>query len=151
MQMRNFGKIALASGIAMLASGCEYIPDFEDNSHPLTRVTWQLDEVITEGGTTRLSRSEMERHTLDFGEDGQVLMQLDCNRGSATWNAPEPVRGGGTMNIGMVAATRALCPEPTYGEDLALDLPSATNYMLMDGNGRLRINARRVSYVFRAR
>lgn len=151
MKRRVFTRLAIVSGVALAASGCEYIPGLEDTSHPLTRVTWQLDTVETEGGERRLTRSEMERHTLNFYEDGRLQLQLDCNNGNATWNAPLPMRGGGTMNIGQVAATRALCPPPSYGEDLALDLPSTTNYELSNGNRTLRINARRVSFVFTAR
>lgn len=149
MQKRNFIRLTLASGAALAMSGCESL-GYEDTSHPLTRTTWQLDEVISEGGTTRLTRSEMERHTLNFYEDGSVQMQLDCNRGNATWNAPEPVRGGGTMNISQIASTRALCPPPSYGEDLALDLPTTTSYEVSDNNRRLRITARRVSFMFTA-
>ena len=132
---------------ALSLTACETI-DFGPKPHPLTGKTWRLTDVETEGGSTRLQRAQQERHTLRFNADGTLLLKLDCNQGNATWNASDPVTYNGTMSISQIAATRALCPPPTWGEDLALDLPSSTAYTLTpDGKG-LVIRARRVTYAF---
>ena len=142
-------------GLACLAvfavglTGCETVP--VDNSHELTRSVWQLHEVVTEGGTKRLTPAQSEVHTLEFYEGGDMALGLDCNNGRTTWSGPRPIRGAGSFSIGQIAATRALCPKPSWGEDMALDLPTTTSYELSRNGDRLKINARRVSYVFDAR
>lgn len=140
-------RIAGVALIAITLTACETI-DLGPKPHPLTGKTWRLIDVETEGGSTRLQRAQQERHTLRFNADGTLLLKLDCNQGNATWNASDPVTYNGTMSISQIAATRALCPPPTWGEDLALDLPSSTAYTLTpDGKG-LVIRARRVTYAF---
>ena len=34
----------------------------------------------------RLRPQLSSRHTIDFGRDGSVAMQLDCNRGTGDWS-----------------------------------------------------------------
>jgi heat shock protein HslJ len=60
-------------------------------------------------------------------------MQLDCNRGRATYTAA-PSGGGGTLSIGPVASTRALCPQPDIGQTLAARLPDVASYTLRGGH-----------------
>ena len=139
---------ALTVGILALSLGaCETINAGSD-AHPLTGKTWRLVNVETEGGATRLSGPQQQRHTLIFNTDGLLQIKLDCNNGRATWNASDPVNSNGTLNISQVASTRAFCPSPTWGEDLALDLSSSSTYTITQNRRGLVIQARRVTYTF---
>lgn len=143
-------RLATTGLIALTLTGCETIYG-KDDGHPLTGKTWRLIDVETEGGSTQLSRAQQQRHTLRFNADGTLQLKLDCNNGTAEWNASEPAAGNGTLTIGRLAVTSALCPPPTWGEDLALDLPSSTGYTLTPDRKGLVIRARRVAFAFSAR
>ncbi len=141
-----------AAALALLActpflGACETLPDMP---HPLIGPTWKLTDIDTSGSSTRLTPALQERHTITFGEAGRMTMQLDCNRGNATWSG-EPVGGGpGTIMIGPVASTRVLCPRPTYGDVLAADLSSAERYTLLLDGRRLIIETAEAAYTFNA-
>ena len=54
----------------------------------LTGANWELVAIQSMDdaqGTVR--PAEPARYTLEFGADGRVAVRLDCNRGSATWQA----------------------------------------------------------------
>lgn len=152
--MPELGRYRIAAvSLALLAplAACADLPGLGPQVHPLVQREWRLTDVETEGGITRLTPAQSERHRLVFAADGRVTMQLDCNQGNATWNASLPDRGTGTLSFGPVAATRALCPPPSWGEDLALDLPSTTSYSIARDGRTMRVTARRVSFGFAAR
>lgn len=79
-------------------------------------------------GTT--TPGEGRSYTLEFGADGALAMQLDCNRGRATYAAG----ASNALTIGPVASTRALCPQPDIGQTLAARLPDVASYTLRDGH-----------------
>ena len=145
--MRSSAFQLLACGCAiLLLAGCETTPT--SPPHPLEGTSWRLIDVETSGTSTRLNPQLQARHTLTFMRDGKLQLQLDCNRGNADWSASMPETYNGTLVISQVASTRALCPPPSFGEDLAADLPSAMAYTLTpDGKG-LVIRARRVAFSF---
>lgn len=96
-------------------AGCATVPD----DHPLTGTRWQLTAIDTAGSTTTLTPALQARHTLAFAEGGALELGLDCNRGRSTWTAGKPSSGAGNIDIGPVASTRAMCPEPSFGNQLA--------------------------------
>lgn len=120
-----------AAATAMLAlSACVTVPDM----HPLTGTDWQLVAIDSSGSTTTLTPSLQTRHTVSFLEGGDMQVQLDCNRGRATWTAGQPSSGAGAISIGPVASTRMACPEPSYGNQLASGLGAAERFTTtMDG------------------
>lgn len=106
------------------------IPD----SHPLAGTEWQLAAIDTSGSTTSLTPALQRRHTVTFNDGGELLAQLDCNRGRGTWTAGQPVNGAGAIDIGPVAGTRTMCPAPSFGDQLASGLSEAQRYTTtMDG------------------
>lgn len=120
----------------------------------LTRTEWQLVQVTrADGRRVSLTRAQQARHTLRFQRGNALQLGLDCNSGTSTWAAlPDGGPGGqsGTLTIGQVASTRMMCPPPSFGQDMALDLPAAQQYTI-SGNGRtLRITTRHVGFEFRA-
>ena len=142
---RQFLLITAMGSAALLTSGCEtlYAPP-----HPLEGTSWRLADVETSGTSTRLTPELSARHRLSFQDAGDLQMQLDCNRGNATWSASSPSGGDGSISIGTVASTRALCPRPTFGEELAAELPRATGYSLASDSSSLTIRTQEADYVF---
>ena len=116
--------------------------------HPLDGTNWRLVNVETSGTSTSLTTELSSRHTLIFEGGGRLAMQLDCNRGNADWSASQPRGETGSISIGPVASTRALCPRPTFGEELAAELPGATSFTLLDDRSELVIRAESADYVF---
>ena len=135
-------------GLALLTAGCQTYSGSESAAHPLTGATWQLVSIDAGGKTTSLTLEQQLRHTLSFGADGTLLLQLDCNRGRAEWSAGLPENSIGFLTVNRIASTRALCPQPTFGEDLAAGLPVANNYVLLPGGAGLKISTRHVMFTF---
>ncbi len=121
---------------------------YGEPSHPLEGTNWRLVDIETSDTSTRLTDELSSRHTLGFAEDGRLQMQLDCNRGNAGWSASMPEADRGTLTVGPIASTRALCPKPTYGEELAAGLSATTGYTLTADHTALVIRARDTVYTF---
>jgi len=137
---------------ALALAGCETVPEGnEAPGHELTRHGWNLVEITHRNSQPiKLSPDQQARHQLRFNRDGTLSMTLDCNRGNADWTASVSQTGSGTLVIGQVAATRALCPPPSYGEDMAADLPSAQGYTVLPGGRMVNIVTRHSVYIFTA-
>jgi para-nitrobenzyl esterase len=133
----------LAGGAALALSACSTssIP------HPLEGTSWRLVDVETSGTSTKLTDELSTRHTITFEED-RAFMRLDCNRGNGNWSAAMPRDGNGTINFGPIVATRAYCPRPSFGEELASELPRATGFTLMPDRESLIIRTESAVYVF---
>lgn len=136
--------IGLAA-VSLALAGCEGVGV---PPHPLEGSSWRLTNVETSGTSTSLTDEMSARHTLAFRSGGRAGMQLDCNRGNSSWSASEPRSGYGSINFGPIASTRALCPRPTYGEELAAELPGATSFTLSPDRGGLVIRTASADYVF---
>ena len=89
------------------------------DTHPLTGTEWRLVAIDTSGSTTTLTPALQQRHTIAFAEGGEATAQLDCNRGRSTWTAGRPNNGAGAISFGPFASTRMLCPQPSFGDQLA--------------------------------
>lgn len=139
-------KTLIAGGALMLLAACVSAPD----PHTLEGTEWQLAEIHTSGSTTTLTPPLQARHTMAFGAEGVLTMQLDCNRGRATWTAGKPRNGAGMLTIGPVASTKMLCPEPSFGSQLA-SLAEAKTYALTMDRRELVIETGSLRYTFAAR
>jgi heat shock protein HslJ len=139
-------KSLLAGGALLALAACATT----SAPHPLTGSEWQLAAIDTSGSTTTLTRALQARHTLSFGEEGQLALQLDCNRGRASWSAGKPRNGAGTISIGPIASTRALCPEPSFGNQMASGLSDAKTYVLSADRRELVIESAELRFTFAA-
>ena len=63
------------------------------------------------------------RYPLAFGANGDVMMQPDRTRETGSWSA-EASRDGqsGSLRIGPLAVTRAMCPAAPMGEQTVRDM-----------------------------
>ncbi|WP_158094294.1 META domain-containing protein [Erythrobacter donghaensis] len=133
-----------AATAATLALGaCVTVPD----THPLTGTEWQLVAIDTSGSTTTLTPALQSRHTIAFMDAGEMQLQLDCNRGRSTWTAGQPANGAGSIAIGPVAGTKMLCPEPSFGDELAR-LSEAQRYTTTLDGRQLVIETGALRYTF---
>jgi heat shock protein HslJ len=121
---------ALLAGAACAAVSASLSPS------PLAGTAWQLHAIQSMDdaqGTTHIP--DPRRFTLRLGADGTASLQLDCNRGTAAWQATPAADGAsGQLQFGPLAATRAACPPPRLDERVARDLASVRGYLLKDGN-----------------
>lgn len=136
-------KSLVAGGALVMLAACVSAPD----PHPLEGSEWQLAEIHTSGSTRTLTPALQARHTLAFGPDGALALQLDCNRGRASWAAGKPRNGAGTITIGPVASTRMLCPEPSFGNQMA-SLAEARTYVLTADARELVIETGTLRFTF---
>lgn len=138
---------AIAAAAATLAvAGCVTTPD----RHPLTGTAWQLTAIDTSGSTTTLTQALQQRHTLAFRDGGEVQVQLDCNRGRSTWQAGQPSSGAGAISFGPVASTKMLCPQPSFGDELARGLAEARRYTTTLDGRQLVIETPTLRFTFAA-
>lgn len=142
--MRQYLAKSIGLASALVIAGCATVPD----PHPIAGTTWKLVSIDTTGSSTTLTPELQQRHTVTFGDDGRVAMQLDCNRGNASWSGSMPRGGSGSLEIGPVASTRALCPDPSFGGQMARDLPEAARYRLLMEGRELVIETDRLRYSF---
>ena len=101
-------------------------------SRPLSGTSWELLAVQSmddSQGTLKIPNPEL--FTASFADDGQVSFQLDCNRGTASWEVkPSAEPASGTLSFGPIAATRALCAPPNIDERVARELGMVRGYLL---------------------
>ena len=142
------------AGTAVLAlSACETLLPGEQRD-PLTSQQWHLVAIERPSqAPVNLTRSQSDRHWAQFTANGDLSLSLDCNRGNARWYrlGEDNYGAGGGLEIGEIAATRALCPAPSYGEEMAATLPLASRYELANGNRTMVIVTRTARYRFSAR
>jgi heat shock protein HslJ len=114
---------------------------------PLAGTQWQLvaiESMSDEQGTAR--PSDPASYTLAFSSDGRASFRMDCNRGSATWQASAatgdtPGRRSGSLEFGALASTRAMCPPASLEPRLSKALPYVRSYVLVDGRLNLSLLA----------
>lgn len=138
---------ALLAATALLTmTGCVTIPD----SHPLSGTEWQLAAIDTSGSTTTLTPALQQRHTIRFMNGGELAVQLDCNRGRSTWIADQTTTGAGAMTIGPVASTKMLCPQPSFGDQLAGGLTATERYLTTLDGRQLVLETPELRFTFTA-
>ena len=119
---------------AAALGGCAAPPSAATD--PLSGTRWELETIQSMDdaqGTVRIEQPG--RFTLHFGADGQLNLRLDCNRGSARWSHTPAADGGssGSLRLGPVASTRALCAPPQLDARVARDLGWVRGYRIKDG------------------
>lgn len=131
---------------AFALSACVTLPE----THPLSGSDWQLVAIDTSGSTTTLTPSLQRRHTVAFLAGGELQVQLDCNRGRATWTAGQPSTGAGAINIGPVAGTKMLCQQPSFGDQLASGLGQAERFTTTIDRRQLVLETADLRFTFAA-
>lgn len=122
-----------------LLGACANIPGQSDT---LAGSDWQLLSIQSMDdaqGTTRVA--DPSRYTLSFGKDGRAALRLDCNRGTASYQAEAHGAESGGLKFGPVATTRALCPPGSLDGRVGRDLGFVRSYLRKDGKLYLSLQA----------
>ncbi len=101
---------------------------------PLSGTAWRLRAIQSMDdaqGTTTVA--DPERYTVTFGADGKASFRLDCNRGSGSWQSMASGSDSGSLEFGMVATTRAMCPPGSLDQKHMRQLPYVRSYLFKDG------------------
>lgn len=134
--------LSLALAAAAALAGCASAPG-PDPRLGLAGTQWQLRAITSmDDAQGRTTVHEPQRFKLRFDANGHASLQLDCNRGFASWQA-RPAADGltGSLSFGPLAATRALCPQPGLDARIVRDLPFVRSYRLQDGRLYLSLMA----------
>ncbi len=148
--MRKLNKVLPASLAIALLSACATTPDLSPDERAIVAGNWTLMSVADTQEEVRLRPQLSMRHTINFERDGSLTMQLDCNRGTSNWSTSSGSSGSGRLEISRIAATRAFCPSPSYGERMAAELPRTEEYRLDAGARTLTIYAADTVYTFQS-
>jgi para-nitrobenzyl esterase len=105
----------------------------QDAPAELAGTTWRWVSATTPGEIVTVDAPE--RYTLAFLPEGRIALRADCNRANAGVTWPEP----GTLRVGPMAMTRALCPPGSLSDRYAQDVGRAVAYAIFDGALQLRL------------
>jgi heat shock protein HslJ len=104
--------------------------------------SWQLVEIQSMDDSQGITRpDDGSKYTISFEKDGRVAARLDCNRGIGPWKNDIANAMGGSLEIGPLAVTKALCPPPTLGETLEMQLGYVRSFTIRDGRMYLSLMA----------
>ena len=138
-------KAAIAAATAAVLTGCS-APTAEAATS-LDGTTWKLTEIQSMDdaqGTTAVPADQ--RYTVDFGvregESGPASFQIDCNRGSSTWQMSIDDSGtSGRLTFGPIAVTEMACPPGSLDQRVSRALTAVRGYLLQDGRLHLSLFA----------
>ncbi|HEY6133525.1 MAG TPA: META domain-containing protein [Rubrivivax sp.] len=114
---------------------------------PLAGTEWQLVAIVSMAGEQPTARPpDPSNYTLVFGTDGRATLHLDCNRGSATWQASAapgdtPGRRSGSLGFGALVSTRASCAPASLEPRVVQALPFVRTHVLLDDRLHLSLMA----------
>jgi heat shock protein HslJ len=117
---------------------------------PLAGTHWRLVEFQSMDDRQGITRpNEGSLYTMWLHGDGTVTMQLKCNRATGTWSAaPGGDAASGRFEFGPLAATRALCPQPSMDEGIVAQSQFVRSYLLKDARLYLSLMADGGIYVW---
>jgi len=115
----------------------------------LEGTSWRLASFVSnDDGSKALRPGTPDGFTLSFGKDDRLAVKLDCNRGNGPWQAVATNATGGTLSLGPVETTRAMCPPDAVGTRLAQDLPALRTWRLQDNRLYTSLPADAGAYVW---
>jgi len=137
----------------VLAAGCGGAGPVPESGAPgaasLAGTSWRLVEFQSSDDAIGIQRpADPDLYTLELGEGGALAMRLDCNRGSGSWSATPDGPEAGALSLGTVAVTRAFCPPPSLGDQIARHAEYVRSYILRDGRLYLSLMADGGIYVW---
>lgn len=91
----------------------------------------------------------VERYTMTFEEGGRLLLQLDCNRASGTWQVTSQSTQGGSLALQGGPMTRAMCQTGAMDTRLARDLARVRSFTMKHDRLYLALEADSGIYEFK--
>jgi heat shock protein HslJ len=131
--------VAIGLGAVIAGAGAQATPEAA-TSAPIPPVVWQLLAIQTAGNPTAFA-DDPSRYTIQFLEDGSIVVRADCNNGNGTYT----VEGYG-LTIPPFATTLVACEPPTLDTQFVSGLNDVVAFAyardtlvltLRDGKGAL--------------
>lgn len=101
------------------------------------------------GGTGEVRPARPDQYRLEFLAAGRLAAQIDCNRGSGTWQSTATPAHGGGLKLGPLAMTRMMCPPDSLGQRLLQDVENIASWRMVDGRLYLDLAGNAGSYVWK--
>lgn len=117
-------------------------PQVQPQAPALAGTTWTL--VAFESSDDAIGRTvppQPERYRMSFLADGNLALQLDCNRARGRWEITAPSSTGGSLALQGGAMTRAMCQPGAWDTRIARDLSHIRSFTLRDGKLFLALEA----------
>jgi heat shock protein HslJ len=95
----------------------------------LVGTLWKLQQIQYNDGKL-LTANPPENYTVEFMEDGTLLMQADCNTGRGIFN----IENDNRISVQNLATTRAACPEGSISSDFITAMEGSAIFFFQDGN-----------------
>jgi len=133
-------KALIQSSLASLAT-CMLISELSAND--LKGTQWHLVEFQSMDDATGVKRpTDPSLYTMKLKSDGTVHMHLNCNYANGNWSATPSSDGkSGQFTFGPLAATRALCPQPSMDEHIVAQAKYIRGYIIKDNKLYLSLMA----------
>ena len=116
-----------------------------DPPDPLAGTSWQLVRIESMAPDEQPDTTidDPAKYTVSFDADGsgRDAFQVDCNRGSATWQGATSGPDSGSLTFGPIALTKMACPTPSSDAVVAAALSRVRSYLLSDGKLHLSLEA----------
>ena len=105
----------------------------------LRDTAWQLvaRALSAQAGGAQQPLANTAQYRLGYQPDGTLVIQADCNRVGATYQAAGGVYGSVTVQPG--PSTLAACPPGSYDQELLLTVFNAQNYKLRPGGNEMEL------------
>lgn len=132
----------------MLLSGCVASSSASKQSESLAGSSWTLTAFRQGAGDAADVRpARPDQYRLSFQADGRLLAQVDCRRGSGTWQAT-PAGSGGGLRLGPMALTRMMCPPDSLAQRLPQDVEALQSYRIVNGQLHLELAGNAGTYIW---
>ena len=99
------------------------------DGNPLSGTSWQL--VKFQGPDERtFAPDDKSKYTIKFGNDGRVVVRVDCNRGNSTWR----VNAKGELRFGSWSRTNAKCGAGSLHDQIVNEGANVRSFAIKDGH-----------------
>ncbi|MEY3297873.1 MAG: hypothetical protein RLZZ597_1133 [Cyanobacteriota bacterium] len=88
---------------------------------------WKLQQIQYNDGTL-ITPSTPDNYTIEFMEEGNVVVQADCNQGRGSFTTTD-----NRLSIGELATTRMACPPGSSDAEFLRALGNASSFFFRDG------------------
>ncbi|PHV28745.1 META domain-containing protein [Janthinobacterium lividum] len=132
---------------AALLSGCAASSSSQTQPDSLSDTSWTLVAFSQAAGNAEVRPARSDQYRLSFQADGRLVAQVDCNRGSGTWQAA-PAGSGSSLHLGPMAVTRMMCSPDPLGQRLPQDMEAVQSYRIVNGKLQLQLVGNAGSYIW---
>jgi para-nitrobenzyl esterase len=101
-------------------------PADENQPPQITGLEWRWQGSFY-NNDTQVVPVNHERYSILLGEEGKLSAVLDCNRGGGSYTL-----SGNNLEIGVLFATRAMCPEDSLDMAFQKDLAAVQSWLVKD-------------------